>query len=264
LDLSFLDPRAPEDFNTPPADAQVFPSGLVSKMLLRPQCALSKFTTPEKLAQCTKANLYDKVVIDYSGWKRSDGKMFDSSRNEKQSFRVNSVMPAWTEILPLMSPGESRRVWVPAKLAYGDNPAANKPAGDLVFDIELYSIDRQEKPPDNLEGAPPDAKFTESGLGYKVLQAGAGARPTLESNITATYSGYETNGAPFMLTSQGAPKTFKVSEIPIKGLLEGVQTMAPGEKRQFWIPPSLAFGEKAAIGLPKGGLVFEFELTGVQ
>ncbi|CAK0825572.1 unnamed protein product [Prorocentrum cordatum] len=93
LDLSFLDPKAPEDYNKPPADAEVFPSGLVSKILLRPQCALSKFTPPEKLAKCPKAKPYDKVLIDYSGWKQADGRMFDSSRNEKKSVRVNSVMP---------------------------------------------------------------------------------------------------------------------------------------------------------------------------
>ncbi|CAK0800916.1 unnamed protein product, partial [Prorocentrum cordatum] len=61
LDLSFLDPKAPEDYNKPPADAEVFPSGLVSKILLRPQCALSKFTPPEKLAKCPKAKPYDKA-----------------------------------------------------------------------------------------------------------------------------------------------------------------------------------------------------------
>jgi peptidylprolyl isomerase len=267
LDLSFLDPKAPDDYNKPPADAEVLPSGLIYKTLLRPQCALSKFSSAEKLAKCPKARSWDKVIIDYTGWKQSDGKMFDSSRNEKKAVRVNSVMPAWTELLPLMSPGESRRVWVPANLAYGESPDEKKPSGNLVFDIEMYSIDRQEKPPDNLEAPPADAKFTDSGLAYKVLQAGSGSQPTLDSNVTVSYAGYESNGEPFMLTSRGAPSSFRVREIPLQGLREGVQSMVPGEKRQFWIPPALAFAKNKeamaaaeAGGLPTGALVFELEL----
>eukprot|EP00913_Durusdinium_trenchii_P016442 g15456.t1 len=40
LDLSFLDPKAPPDVSAPPKDAELLPSGLATKMLLRPTCAL--------------------------------------------------------------------------------------------------------------------------------------------------------------------------------------------------------------------------------
>ena len=39
-----------------------------------------------------------------------------------------------------MSVGETRRLWLPAKLAYGENPPAGAPGGALVFDVELLSI----------------------------------------------------------------------------------------------------------------------------
>jgi peptidylprolyl isomerase len=39
-----------------------------------------------------------------------------------------------------MVPGEKRRFWIPAELAYGANPPPGAPAGMLVFDVELIEI----------------------------------------------------------------------------------------------------------------------------
>jgi len=39
-----------------------------------------------------------------------------------------------------MSVGESRRFWIPAPLAYGDNPRPGAPKGMLVFDVDLLKI----------------------------------------------------------------------------------------------------------------------------
>jgi peptidylprolyl isomerase len=70
--------------------------------------------------------------------------MFDSSvaRGETATFPVNGVIKGWTEALQLMVVGEKVRVWIPAKLAYGEHPQGGSPAGPLVFDIELVAIKR--------------------------------------------------------------------------------------------------------------------------
>ncbi|MGB5296177.1 MAG: FKBP-type peptidyl-prolyl cis-trans isomerase, partial [Thermoanaerobaculia bacterium] len=54
-------------------------------------------------------------------------------------FGLNQVIAGWTEGVQLMVVGEKRRFWIPEKLAYGGEPG--KPAGNLVFDVELISID---------------------------------------------------------------------------------------------------------------------------
>ena len=41
-----------------------------------------------------------------------------------------------------MVAGERSRFWIPAELAYGNNPTDGRPAGMLVFDIELLKIGR--------------------------------------------------------------------------------------------------------------------------
>mmetsp|Transcript_55430 Transcript_55430/g.104067 ORF Transcript_55430/g.104067 Transcript_55430/m.104067 type:complete len:334 (-) Transcript_55430:110-1111(-) len=266
LDLSFLDPQAPPDVAKPPSDAELLPSGLKTKLLLRPSCALSK-SIPLTNPNCERAQPWDKVLIDYTGW-TPEGKMIDSSRNEKRLVRVNSVMPGWTEGLQMMAPGESRRFWIPPDLAFGNNQTAtSKPVGPLIFDVELYSIERQPKPPAELTAAPQDAVLTASGLGYRKLKPGTGStNPGLESNVTALYNGWSSNGDLVLSTSFGAQDTFVVKEVPVEGLKEALQLMVAGETRRFWIPGKLAFGERAeeSRGLPPGLLVFDLRLLSIN
>jgi peptidylprolyl isomerase len=49
--------------------------------------------------------------------------------------------PGWREALSLMSAGDKTRLWIPGPLVYGDRPKSRKrPAGDLVYDMELISF----------------------------------------------------------------------------------------------------------------------------
>jgi peptidylprolyl isomerase len=118
---------APADVAAPPEDATTTASGLASKVL-----------TPGTGTQHPRAN--SKVKVHYSGW-TTDGQMFDSSvaRNEPISFGLNQVIPGWTEGVQLMVEGETRRLWIPEKLAYGGMRGA--PQGMLVFDVELIKIE---------------------------------------------------------------------------------------------------------------------------
>jgi FKBP-type peptidyl-prolyl cis-trans isomerase len=58
---------------------------------------------------------------------------------------------------------------------------------------------------------------------------------------------------------RGQPATFQLNGV-IKGWTEGVQLMVEGEKRRFWIPGNLAYGDNPAGGRPGGTLVFDVEL----
>ena len=50
------------------------------------------------------------------------------------------MIKGWTEGVQLMTVGEKRRFWIPAGLAYGENPGGGRPGGMLVFDVELLKI----------------------------------------------------------------------------------------------------------------------------
>lgn len=121
-------------------------------------------------------------------------------------------------------------------------------------------------PPD-VAAPPENAQKSESGLAWVVLKEGTGeAHPNAWDLVTVEYTGWTTEGRMFdSSVKRGKPAEFPLNRV-IKGWQEGVQLMVPGEKRRFWIPGELAYGEArpddphAAFGPPRGMLVFDVEL----
>ena len=112
--------------------------------------------------------------------------------------------------------------------------------------------------PSDVAAAPKDAKTTQTGLAYKVLQAGDGAKPSATDKVKVHYTGWTTDGKMFdSSVNRGAPATFPLNRV-IPGWTEGVQLMSVGEKTRFWIPEALAY--KGRPGAPAGMLVFDVEL----
>ncbi|HXT69605.1 MAG TPA: FKBP-type peptidyl-prolyl cis-trans isomerase [Vicinamibacterales bacterium] len=117
---------APADVAAPPANALRTPSGLASKVLI---VGLGSIHPEPKSV----------VRVHYTGW-TADGRMFESSRlrGEPAQFPVTQVIPGWQEALQLMVVGETRRFWIPGRLAYDGQPGS--PQGQLCFEIELLDI----------------------------------------------------------------------------------------------------------------------------
>jgi FKBP-type peptidyl-prolyl cis-trans isomerase len=120
-------------------------------------------------------------------------------------------------------------------------------------------------PPPDVAAPPADAIKTSSGLASKVLQIGfSNVRPGPRSRVKVHYTGWTTDGEMFdSSVARGEPIEFSLSEV-IPGWTEGVQLMLVGEKRRFWIPGNLAYDNLDMPGAPKGTLVFDIELLGVQ
>lgn len=120
-------PPTPPDVAAPPADAQVTPSGLASRVIRAGTGTVHPTAT-------------SRVTVHYTGWRAETGEMFDSSvtRGQPATFPLNGVIAGWTEGVQLMVVGEVRRLWIPENLAYAGRPG--RPAGMLVFDVELIAI----------------------------------------------------------------------------------------------------------------------------
>ena len=119
--------------------------------------------------------------------------------------------------------------------------------------------------PADVNAIPADAQTTATGLASNVLQAGTGTEsPAAADTVTVHYSGWTTDGQLFDSSVQrGQPTSFPLNRV-IKGWTEGLQLMVAGEKRRFWIPAELAYGENAGGGRPSGLLVFDVELLEIQ
>ena len=124
--------KAGEDYlrkNATNEGVVVLPSGLQYKVLTNGQGKKPKAT--------------DEVVCHYEGF-LVDGTVFDSSyqRGEPATFRLNQVIPGWTEGLQLMQEGAKYRFFIPYRLGYGENGAGTliPPYSTLIFDVELIKV----------------------------------------------------------------------------------------------------------------------------
>jgi FKBP-type peptidyl-prolyl cis-trans isomerase len=85
------------------------------------------------------------VTVDYTGAVAATGVVFQSSKDTGQpvTFPLNQVIAGWSQGIPGLKVGGTRRLLIPANLAYGANPPKGSgiPANaDLVFDVTLHSI----------------------------------------------------------------------------------------------------------------------------
>ncbi|KRO94866.1 MAG: FKBP-type peptidyl-prolyl cis-trans isomerase [Proteobacteria bacterium] len=102
---------------------------------------------------------------------------------------------------------------------------------------------------------------TASGLQYRVLTAGSGPKPTVESTVEVHYAGRLLDGTEFDSSiKRGVPAQFGVTQV-IAGWTEGLQLMNEGSKWELYIPAGLAYGPGGTgpIG-PNATLIFEVEL----
>ncbi|HEV2321923.1 MAG TPA: FKBP-type peptidyl-prolyl cis-trans isomerase [Gammaproteobacteria bacterium] len=135
-----------------PKDAVTLPSGLAYKVLK----AGDNSAHPA---------LSDQVTVNYTLWqppaaqpvtdttdnlnttptfKKLESTTDANGVSSPATFPLGKLIKGWQQVIPLMSPGEQVRVWIPADLAYGEHPtrADHPPAGPLIFEIELVSIGR--------------------------------------------------------------------------------------------------------------------------
>jgi FKBP-type peptidyl-prolyl cis-trans isomerase FklB len=116
-------------------------------------------------------------------------------------------------------------------------------------------------------GRAPGVVTTASGLQYKILAAGDKKAPpiTLADTVTADYRGKLIDGTEFDSSySRGMPTNFPVGGV-IRGWQEALVMMKPGAKWQLFIPPELAYGQRAQAKIPAGSLlIFEINVLSVE
>lgn len=93
----------------------------------------------------TKPTNNDVLTVKYKGT-LLNGSVFDqtddtSPGNATHDFMLDEVIPGWGEGLKLIGKGGNIKLYIPAKLAYGDMPKGPIPAGSpLMFDVTLVDV----------------------------------------------------------------------------------------------------------------------------
>ena len=87
------------------------------------------------------------VSVHYTGAVAATGEIFQSSKDfgtKPVTFPLSGVIKGWTDGIPGMKVGGTRRLMIPSAMAYGANPPGGSgiPSNaDLVFDVELIAIE---------------------------------------------------------------------------------------------------------------------------
>ena len=107
---------------------------------------------------------------------------------------------------------------------------------------------------------------TKSGLQYKVIKKGQGAKPVPTDTVKVQYKGSLLDGKEFDSSyKRNEPAVFQVNQI-IAGWQEALPLMEVGSTYELYVPPDLAYGDRGAPPVIEPGsmLVFQVELVEIQ
>ena len=107
---------------------------------------------------------------------------------------------------------------------------------------------------------------TPTGLQYKIIKEGKGAKPTLEDRVAVHFTGKTINGMEFSSSHKHKEPTVVPLRYQIDGWKEALQMMSEGSVWELYIPSELAYKERE-VGRGVGGnstLVFELELVRIE
>jgi len=105
----------------------------------------------EKKGKKLKAVDGSKVSLHYTGTFRADGKKFDSSKDRNEpmnfTFKQQRMIAGFEEGVAMIGAGGKAKIIIPYFQAYGKagRPGAIPPYSDLIFDLEILSIEAPSK-----------------------------------------------------------------------------------------------------------------------
>lgn len=111
-----------------------------------------------------------------------------------------------------------------------------------------------------------DFTTTDSGLKYRILREGAGAKPTARQSVEVHYHGWLDDGSVFDSSyRRGESISFGLNQV-IPGWTEGMQHVGKGGMIELEIPSKLGYGDRGAPPVipPKAKLHFVVELLDVK
>ena len=142
-----------------------------------------------------------------------------------------------------------------------------------ITELHVNAQDKEVAYPKMPEGAgkldanaPKTFTKTNSGLKYRVLRQGTGAKPKATDSVRVNYHGWLDNGTKFDSSyDRKEPISFPLNRV-IPGWTEGMQLVGEGGMIELEIPPDLGYGARGAGAAvpPNATLHFLVELLKVE
>ena len=114
-------------------------------------------------------------------------------------------------------------------------------------------------------------KSLPSGVQYRIVETGNGAKPNQASDVQLQYKGSLPDGTVLVDTSRAqegqpaGPISLKVSQIPLVGLREALTQMPTGSRWEVVIPGDKAYGTTIQAGrMANQAVVFDVKLVSVK
>ena len=240
------------------------------------------------------------VSVNYKGM-FMDGKVFDtnmdSSFHHKEPYTLEigkgHVIKGWDEGITLLKKKSHATLYIPSGMAYGAIERNGIPANSiLIFDVVIADVAdsgavQKKEQQSSLKQLRHDDKMlkkyfkknglhpakTASGLYYVITKEGKGENAKSGDKAYVNYVGKLLDGAIFDKNIDTGfakpirPFSFTVGlHNVIEGWDEGIRLLNQGSRATFYIPSSLAYGEKE-IGKtipPHSILIFEIALTKIE
>lgn len=219
-----------------------------------------------------KIEVGDKATVHYKGMLAKTTQVVDDSyqRNQPFSFILGSqsVIPGWNIGLEGMQAGEKRKLEVPAALGYGaKNLGIIPPNSDLIYEVELISFEKGEKP----DTFPRHQSFQwtekQPGLFEFVEKKGQDAAAVSGDKIEIHYTGWLPSGVEVHSSKRSGQKVtlqLGANEV-IRGWEMGLIGVQVGEVRYLKLSPQMAFGATPQARIPPHStVIYRIETHGIE
>ncbi|MCM2390377.1 FKBP-type peptidyl-prolyl cis-trans isomerase [Streptomyces albipurpureus] len=230
----------------------------------------------------------DLAQVNYLGQEWDEDKPFDNSFDRGQPFDVSigggGVIEGWQKALDGQKVGSRLEASIPADLGYGAQGQGDiKPNATLVFVMDVVSAksvpvsakgtevaqDNKDLPKvgTNTDGKAPKLTIPTSAppkeLVASYILEGTGPALTAKDGVVVKYeAALWKDSKPLGGTYQSdATITWKLDQIPVKGIKDGVIGKKLGSRVMLVIPPGQGFPDAEQQGIPKDAtLVFSVDL----
>lgn len=197
-----------------------------------------------------------RVRLHYTGW-TAEGKVFETSEYNTEPRRAVvglTMLPAWTEALQLMHPGQRLKITCPPALAFGSHglPQRNKtvpavpPDSTVIYELVLSAVEERLDLPTLPVADPQRTEDLGGGLRVEVLEPGQGPAPREKQGFELAFHLFNADG--HLVSSSVHPRTRPIrgrhlygkAELPFLERLSS--RFKVGQSLRVEVPPALCFG----------------------